>query len=96
MENITVTSWQLPLASGLSASATRGRAASALATLEVQGIAARPLAPNAALVASAACAEVAFDGTAVTTAKRDRNTGMGHTGITAVYVPGSLAWSPPI
>ena len=89
MENNIVTSWQLPL----SLSATRGCAASALATLEVQGIAVRPTAPKAAF---AACAGVVADvATDLTAVKRDR-AGMDHTRIAAVYVPGSLAWSPPI
>ncbi|WP_435770883.1 hypothetical protein [Nocardioides sp. SYSU DS0651] len=87
MENYTVTTWQLPL----SLSATPGHAASALATLEVQGIAARPTAPNAAFAP--------FGGVVagVKAVKRDRaTTGMDHTCIDAVYVPGLPAWSPPI
>jgi hypothetical protein len=88
MENNIVTSWQLSLAP----SATRGCAASALATLEVQGVAVRPSAPNAAFAPFAGVvADVATDLTAV---KRNR-AGMGHTRIDAVYVPGSPAWSPP-
>lgn len=86
MKNLNVTSWQLPL----SVSATPGCAVSALATLEVQGIAVRPIAAFAAF--AGVVADVATDLTAV---KRDR-AGMDHARIAAVYVPGSLAWSPPI
>lgn len=90
MENFNLADWQLTL----SADATLGRAASALVTLPVQGVAVRPTAPKAAFAPFAALvADVATDGIA---AKRDRNPGMGHTCISAVYVPGSLAWSPPI
>lgn len=89
MENIMIPNWQLPL----SLSATSGCAASALWALKSQGIAVRPTAPNAAFVPFCA-AVVDVDVKAV---KRDRNAGMGHTRrIDAVYVPGSLAWSPPI
>lgn len=89
MENNTVTSWQLPLL----VSASRGCAASALATVKVEGVAVRPSAPKAAFVAFTGAMDVATD---LTTVKRDRaHTGMGQTGITAAYVPGSLAWSPP-
>ncbi|MFC5728023.1 MULTISPECIES: hypothetical protein [Nocardioides] len=88
MENIMIPSWQLPL----SLSATSGCAISVLWTLESQGIAVRPAAPNAAFAPFAAAVDVD-----VKAVKRDRNAGMGHTRrIDAVYVPGSLAWSPPI
>ena len=91
MENFTATTWQLPL----SLSATRGCAASALVTSEVQGIAVRPTAPTAAFAPfGGGIADVATNGQAV---KRDRaTTGMDHTRIDAVYVRGLHAWSPPI
>ena len=90
MENImTPANWQLPL----SLSATFGCATSALRTLGSQGIAARPTPVNAAFAPFAA-AVVDADVKAV---KRDRAAaGMDHTRIDAVYVLGSLAWSPPI
>ncbi len=102
MENITMTpattgtatsgTWQL----ALSPSASLGCAAFALRTVEVQGIAARPAAPTAAFApfGAVAAAAVAIDAPAV---KRERAiAGTGQHGTTAVYVPGSLAWSPPI
>lgn len=88
MENMTMnpvipanaSAWQLTL------SASLGTATSALATLEVQGIATRP-----ATTLVAPCAAVATDA-----AKRERAfTGKGHRGVFAI-VPGSPAWSPPI
>jgi hypothetical protein len=90
MENIMIpANWQLPL----SLSATFGRATSALWTLGSQGIAARPT-PATGAFAPFAAAVVDTDIDAV---KRDRAVaGMDHTCINAVYVPGSLAWSPPI
>ncbi|MCR1785962.1 hypothetical protein KVF89_25740 [Nocardioides carbamazepini] len=96
MENTTMnpvfpvmtSAWQPTL------SATLGCATSALATLEVQGIAARPATVPTAFApfAGASCVAVAADA-----AKRERAiTGTDHRGSNAAYVPGLLAWSPPI
>ena len=83
MENMTnpvfpvmTSAWQPTL------SATLGCATSALATLEVQGIAARP-----ATLAT---------GLAPFAVKRERIAGTDHRGTNAAYVPGIHAWSPPI
>ncbi len=94
MENFVMipamtSAWQLPL----SPSASLGCATSALPTFEVPGIAARAIAPNAAFAPFATLAAAAVATDAV---KRERaHAGMGQRGTTA-YVPGSLAWSPPI
>ncbi|WP_418059727.1 hypothetical protein [Pimelobacter simplex] len=94
MENFVMipamtSAWQRPL----SPSAFLGCATSALPTFEVQGIAARAIAPNAAFAPFATlAAAVATDAV-----KRERaHAGMGRRGTTTAYVPGSLAWSPPI
>ena len=95
MENIVMnpvmtSDWQLPL----SAVASLNCATSALPALAAQGVAARAIAPNAAFAPFAAFG-VAF--VAANEAKRQRAiTGMGHRGTTSAYVPGLLAWSPPI
>ncbi|HWI43677.1 MAG TPA: hypothetical protein VNS81_08650 [Nocardioides sp.] len=90
MENNIVTGWQLSLL----ASASCGCAASALATVKVEGLGVRPSAPKAAFVAFMGAMDVATD---LTTVKRVRaHAGIGRNGITAAYVPGSLTWSPPI
>ncbi|WGY00513.1 hypothetical protein QI633_18440 [Nocardioides sp. QY071] len=78
---VMTSAWQPTL------SATLGCATSALATLEVQGIAARPA---TALFAVAPFAVVATDAV-----KRERIAGTDHRGANAAYVPGPLAWSPP-
>ncbi|GEB12791.1 hypothetical protein ACIRN4_08125 [Pimelobacter simplex] len=93
MENITMfpamtSAWQLTL----SPSACPSCATSALPTFEVPGIAARAIAPNAAFAPFATLAAAVATGAL----KRERaHAGMGQRGTTA-YVPGSLAWSPPI
>ncbi|GAA4093380.1 hypothetical protein ACFFOS_10180 [Nocardioides kongjuensis] len=88
MENMTnpvfpvmTSAWQPTL------SATLGCATSALATLEVQGIAARP--------ATAATGFAPF-AVAAKAVKRERIAGTDHRGSNAAYVPGVHAWSPPI
>ena len=93
MENMTnpvfpvmTSAWQPTL------SATLGCATSALATLEVQGIAVRP-ATVATAFAPFAGAPLALASTA---AKRERIAGTDHRGANAAYVPGLPAWSPPI
>ena len=89
----TTTAWQRPLLSA-SPSAFLGCAPSALPTFEVQGVAARAIAPNAAFAPFAAIAAAAV---ATDAAKRERvNAGMGRRGTVAALVPGSLSWSPPI
>ena len=94
MENITmipmtdVNVWQISLTA-------LDCATSALATLEVQGIAVRPAAPTSAAFAPFAAGEAALADD-VTAVKRERAlTGMGHRGNTTAYVPGSPAWSHP-
>lgn len=90
MENFTVipmTAWQPVLSE-------RPCAASALVTVPVQGIAARPAANGAFGPFAAADAAVATDLTDLTAVKRDRATGTDVRGI-AAHVPGVLAWSPP-
>ncbi|MBM0126314.1 hypothetical protein [Pimelobacter simplex] len=89
MENMTnpvfpvmTSAWQPTL------SATLGCATSALATLEVQGIAARPATLPTAFAPSTV---VATD-----VAKRERIAGTDHRGTNAAFVPGVHAWSPPI
>lgn len=62
-----------------------GCATSALATFEVQGIAARP-----------ATVATGFEPLAATAAKRERIAGTDHRGSNAADVPGIHAWSPPI
>lgn len=95
MENMTMnpvfpvmtSAWQPTL------SATLGCATAALATLEVQGTVARPATAPTAVTpfAGAPFAVVAID------AKRERAiAGTDHRGSNAAYVPGPLAWSPPI
>ncbi|MDQ6524418.1 hypothetical protein RB608_12435 [Nocardioides sp. LHD-245] len=96
MENMTMnpvfpvmtSAWQPTL------SATLGCAASALATVQVQGSAVRPAtAPTTvAPFAGAPFAVVATD-----VAKRERAiAGTDHRGINAARLPGLHAWSPPI
>lgn len=94
MENITmipmtdVNVWQISLTA-------LDCATSALATLEVQGIAVRPAAPASAAFAPFAAGDAAL-ATDVTAVKRERAlTGNGHRGITSAVVPGSPAWSHP-
>ncbi|HWJ07810.1 MAG TPA: hypothetical protein VNS46_00445 [Nocardioides sp.] len=70
-------------------------AASALATLEVQGVDVRRAVPASAAFAPFAAGDAAqaIDPTAV---KRERAlTGKGHRGNTSAYVLGSPAWSHP-
>ncbi|GAA3539608.1 hypothetical protein [Nocardioides daeguensis] len=88
MENMTnpvfpviTSAWQ-PRLSAL------GCATSAFATLEVQGIAARP--------ATVATGVEPFAVVAAEAAKRERIAGTDHRGSSAAYVPGVHAWSPPI
>jgi hypothetical protein len=78
---VMTSAWQPTL------SATLGCATSVLATLEVQGIAARP----ATLVTD--FAPVAVAAKAV---KRERIAGTDHRGGNAAFIPGVHAWSPPI
>ncbi|GAA4808080.1 hypothetical protein ACFQ0K_02620 [Nocardioides caeni] len=90
MENITMNPMTIPSCWQLALSAC-DQATFALATLEVQGIAVRPM-------TDVARATFAFDAVAATDVKRERAaTGTDHDGTinAAVAVPGIAAWSPP-
>lgn len=69
-------------------------AASALATLEVQGVDVRPTTSNAAFAPFAVAGSVVAS--ELTAVKRDRaHVGMAKRGVIATAAPGSSAWSPP-
>ncbi|TNM37628.1 hypothetical protein FHP29_17705 [Nocardioides albidus] len=95
MENITMqpvfpamtSAWQLPL------SASFGHATSAPATLEVQGFATRPAMGTTVF---GTCALVAIDAAERKFAIAGAVATKGRLGSNAAYVPGPLAWSPPI